>query len=146
MLTMTPIVSVTEILCDSSPVTDYEIHDAAAGTLYRQVGWTQSAWVGWDSERYTIPGTGQKMYVVTYEAGYYLPGQTDRNLPHHIEQACIETVVDWYRGSKRDSQVKSKKVGDLAITYQDAPTATQDEGVTIRLPVGARALLSRRAK
>jgi len=143
MLTQTPIISVTTVLCESSPITDFEIHDADAGILYRAAGWTQSAWVGWNTEPAAIPLTGKKLYVVTYEAGYITPGLPSPNLPPHIEQACIETVVDWYRSSKRDSSVKSKKVGDLAISYK---SAADGEVSVDRLPAGARALLSRRAR
>ena len=147
MLTQTPIVSVTTVLCDSSPVTDFEIHDAKTGVLYRQAGWSAAAWVGWgtsgDSQR--IQGTGELIYTVTYEAGYVTPGLPDPDLPSHIEQACIETVVDWYRSSKRDSAVKSKKVGDLAIAYKSLAAGEMDPE-SMRLPAGARALLSRRAR
>jgi hypothetical protein len=143
MLTNVPIISVTSIICDSSPIEDYSIHDADAGILYRSAGWLMNAWVGWGATQETPrQGTGEKIYTVTYEAGYVTPGLTDPDLPKHIEQACIETVVDWYRSSKRDSAVKSKKVGDLAISYKGAAELSLDD----RLPPGARALLSRRMK
>jgi len=142
MLTNTPIVAVTGIVCQSNAITDFEIRDAEQGTLYRQVGWLMSAWAGWSTGQEVIHGTGELIYAVTYEAGYLLPGEADRNLPGRIERACIETVVDWYRGGKRDSRVKSKKVGDLAISYKDAASG----GGAPPLPVGARALLSRRVK
>jgi hypothetical protein len=142
MLTNTPIVAVTGIVCRSEPITDFEVRDADQGTIYRQVGWQMSAWVGWSTGQEVIPGTGDLIYAVTYEAGFLLPGEADANLPKRIEQACIETVVDWYRGGKRDSRVKSKKVGDLAISYKDAASG----GEAPPLPAGARALLSRRIK
>jgi len=143
MLTNTPIISITSIVCESSPIEDYSIHDAKAGILYRSAGWLMSAWVGWGIESQgPRQGTGDLIYTVTYEAGYVTPGLADSDLPKHIEQACIETVVDWYRSEKRDSKVKSKKVGDLAITYKSA----DEMPVDMRLPAGARALLSRRMR
>lgn len=143
MLTNTPIVSVTGIVCESSPIEDYSIHDADAGVLYRAAGWLMSAWVGWGAESQgRMQGTGEKIYTVTYEAGYITPGLPDPDLPAHIEQACIETVVDWYSSAKRDSAVKSKKVGDLSISYKGADEMTTSD----RLPAGARALLSRRLR
>jgi hypothetical protein len=145
MLTNVPIVSITSIICDSSPIEDYSIQDPDGGILYRAAGWIMSAWVGWGvSDQPPQQGTGERIYTVTYEAGYITPGLTDSNLPPHIEQACIETVVDWYRSSKRDSQVKSKKVGDLSISYKSA--AAGEISSNERLPAGARALLSRRFK
>ena len=145
MLTNTPIVSVTLVLCESEPVTDFKIHSAETGVLSRSAGWMQSAWVGWGAERGVIHGTGDLLYSVTYEAGYVTPGLPDADLPAHIEQACIETVVDWYRSGSRDDAVKSKKVGDLSITYKSS-AAGDIGGDDVRLPVGARALLSRRAR
>lgn len=143
MLTNVPIVSVTSVICESSPIEDYSIHDDKAGILYRAAGWLESAWVGWDTQSHgPRQGTGEKIYTVTYEAGYVTPGLPDPDLPRHIEQACIETVVDWYRSGKRDSAVKTKKVGDLAITYKGAEEMSSLE----RIPAGARALLSRRLK
>lgn len=143
MLTNVPIVSVSSILCESAAIEDYSIHDANAGILYRSAGWLESAWVGWDTQSHgPRQGTGEKIYTVTYEAGYVTPGLSDPDLPKHIEQACIETVVDWYRSSRRDSAIKSKKVGDLAISYKGA----EEMGASDRIPAGARALLSRRLK
>jgi len=147
LLTNTPIVSVSAIVCQSSPITDYSIRDAEAGILYRQAGWASGEWVGWAaSGGRPIMGSApeEMLYTVTYVAGYDLPGTADANLPAYIEQACIETVVDWYRSAKRDDAVKSKTVGDLAITYK-SPTAVQAI-VEHRLPAGARALLSRRVR
>jgi len=145
LLTNTPIVSVTSVLCDGTAVTDYEVEDPDSGFLYRAVGWSSAAWAGWNASPYSLPGTERPMFTVTYEGGYLLPGEPDANLPAHIEQACIETVVDWYRGGKRDDAVKSKSVGDLSITYK-SPTAVQAEHDDFRLPAGARALLSRRIR
>jgi hypothetical protein len=81
------------------------------------------------------------LYSVTYEAGYVTPGLPEPDLPAFIEQACVETVVDWYKSAKRDSAVKSKKVGDLSITYKGADEMISGDN---RIPAGARALLSRR--
>ncbi len=141
MLTNTPIVSVTIILCESNPVTDFTIQDAEAGILYRSMGWMQSAWVGWGVEPVAIHDTGDLIFTVTYEAGYVTPGLPDPDLPAHIEQACIETVVAWYKGQRRDRSVKSKKVGETTIVYDDQ----MDYGAA-GLPAVARSMLSRRVR
>lgn len=144
MLTNTPIVSVTSIVCDSEPVTDFEISDAGAGVLYREVGWAAKAWVGWGTEAFVVPGTEVLNFHVTYEAGFVTPGLTDDDLPKHIEQACLETVVSWYRSQNRDPAVESKKVGDLAITYKTGDSLPTAE--TLGIPPSARAMLSRRVR
>lgn len=143
MLTNTPIIGLPVILVEGSPVVDFEVRDADAGVLYRQVGWASAAWIGWYSEPVERPGTEDLNYAVTYEAGYIVPGLPDSTLPKNIEQACIETIVAWYRAASRDPAVKSKKVGDLAITYKDESESSPSTA-SAGLPPMARALLSRR--
>lgn len=140
LVTHVPIVGTPTVVCDSSPITDFIVQDAEAGSLYRELGWAVRAWVGWDTEPRERQGTSQLNYTITYEAGYIMPGEEDRDLPKQIEQACVETVVAWYRGQRRDPAVKSKKVGDLALTYGDAASGA------LGLPATARALLSRRVR
>lgn len=61
-----------------------------------------------------------------------------RTLPEDIEEAVLVTVRDWYSAKGRDSQIASKTIGDLSITYrqqvggEDGPRA---------LPFDAQALL-----
>lgn len=144
ILTQTPIRAVTEVLADGSAVTDYAIHDADAGLLYREAGWATGAWVGWAIEPDYIPGTGQMLYVISYEAGYYCPGHPDNELPTHIEEACISTVKAWYEHIERESGTESMEIGDFKISYgveRFSETATSEFG----LPAMARSMLSRRA-
>ena len=141
MLTNVPIVGVPLVISDSSPVTDFEVRDALVGTLYRKTGWAHGEWVGWYTEPRRIPGTGDLNFSVEYEAGYVMPTEEDRDLPAAIEQACIETVVAWYKRRSRDTGVKSKKVGDLNISYGDG-----GEESSLSIPASARALLSRRVR
>lgn len=138
LLTNVPIIGIPTVICDSSPVDDFIVEDPLVGSLYRQVGWHVAGWVGWGTEGRDIYGTRQLNYTVTYEAGYLLPGQADRNLPRTVEQACVESVVSWMKQQKRDPTVKSKKVGDLSITYGE-----ETEHI-YALPSSATALLSRR--
>lgn len=60
--------------------------------------------------------------VVTYTAGWLLPGQTDRNLPHDIESATIGLVKAAWFARKRDPNIKSEQenipgVRDLKTDY-----------------------------
>jgi len=138
LLTNVPIVGTPTIICDSSPITDFVVQDAVVGSLYRQVGWARESWIGWNTEARRITGTENLNFSVTYEAGYVMPSEANRTLPNQIEQACIETVVAWYKGKARDKSVKSKKVGDLQIIYTEA--------MARGIPSSARALLSRRVR
>lgn len=132
-----PIVSVTSVLEDSEPITDWSIEDAEAGALYRQAGWRRGQGVygtgGWGTEAYAsgyiLPGGySEQRYIVTYRAGYTLPpfesdyvvsGTDDPpNLPGGVEQACLETVKTWY--SQRDGVVadaSAVQVGALRVQY-----------------------------
>lgn len=141
MLTNVPVIGTPTILTNSEPVVDFVVQDPDAGILYREVGWARVAWVGWGIERSTVPGTEELNFDVTYEAGYVLPGQENPTLPGYIEQACVETVVAWYKSQRRDPAVKSKKVGDTTITYGDVATMGAKG-----LPAVARSMLSRRIR
>jgi uncharacterized phiE125 gp8 family phage protein len=140
MLTHAPIESIASVVADSEVVTDYTIRDAETATLFRQVGWQRTAWVGWDVERYNVPGTAELTIVVEYTAGWLLPGDTGRDLPERYEEAAIRTVQTWMQRNRRGGgDVESRKVGDLMVEYRDIG----DE--IMALPSDARALVGRRA-
>ena len=140
LLTNVPIIGIPVVTCDGSVIVDFVVRDPMVGSLYREAGWNQAAWLGWESEPCRYFGTEDLNFSVVYEAGYIMPGEEDRDLPAGIEQACVETVVAWYKRSSRDPAMKSKKVGDLNISYGDQDTTSN------ALPPAARALLSRRVK
>lgn len=143
LLSHTPIQSITSITCDSEPIVDYDIEDADAGVLHRDVGWLRTAWVGWEVERRVVPLTDELNHTVEYEAGYLLPGQTDRNLPYDVEQACVITVMHWYRRERRGGgDVQSKKVGDLSVTYEFQTAKLGEFGEKVALPPEVRSMLS----
>jgi hypothetical protein len=83
MLARTPIVMVSAVLYDSTPITDYAIEDADAGTLYRQLGWFWTAQVvaglvgkqRWPSVGDPLPRQEEPRFQANYFAGYVLPSQ-----------------------------------------------------------------------
>lgn len=60
-----------------------------------------------------------------------------RNLPHDLEQACIEIVKAFYLQRQRDEGVSSKRVGDLSVTYRE-----RVQGDRPTLPFSALTLLA----
>jgi hypothetical protein len=143
LLTHSPIIGTPTVTTGGSPVTDFTVRDANAGTLHRTVGWARTAWVGWSSGiELDRMASEYPKFVVAYTAGYKLPGEADTTLPPDIEEAAIMTAMQWYRRDKRDSDIASKKVGDLAITYgsDSEVVAAKNHGI----PAMARALLPRR--
>lgn len=49
-----------------------------------------------------------------------------RTLPEDIEEACLDTVKDWYLARQRDPAVESRTLGDLSVTYR-APSEIEGE-------------------
>lgn len=56
--------------------------------------------------------------VVEYTAGYVLPGEEGRTLPHDIERVVVALVkMDWH-GRNRDQSIRTETVEDLGnFTY-----------------------------
>lgn len=106
-LKRTPVLSIASITYEGETlaVSDYEIWDAGAGLLRRD---SQLWEKGYDNDR----------YIVTYTAGYYLPGTDDANLPHSIQRACIMLAKQMWRAKDRDLDIQSEKVdGVYQATY-----------------------------
>jgi uncharacterized phiE125 gp8 family phage protein len=140
VLSRTPIIGTPVVLADGLPIVDFEVRDADVGFLYREVGWQRSAWIGWNVEPTRSPLYAPD-FTIQYTAGYLLPGEDGCDLPANIRQACVVIAAQWYRRLSRDTDVASKKVGDLALTYKTGASGTEvDQG----LPPTARALLPRR--
>jgi hypothetical protein len=138
MVTHTPIIGTPTVVSEGLAITDFEVSDAEAGWLFRETGWARGAWVEWNVES-TLIDSRYPQYSVTYEAGYKLPGERDTDLPADIQEACIITVVQMIKRMQRDLDIKSKKVGDLSLTYGGSTDqAGIDEGA---IPPMARALL-----
>lgn len=117
MLSRTPIVSITSVLHNSEPVTGYAIENKEAGFLYRRLGWCWTASVGWKITGYVIPNSEHSEYEVTYVAGYLAADHQNSDMPGEIQRSARETVIDWYKAIGRASDIQSKSVGDLSITY-----------------------------
>jgi hypothetical protein len=120
VLSNVPVVGTPIVTVDSEPVVDFVVQDAEKGILYRESGWYRVAWLGWNVERMVIPGTDKLDIQITYQAGWTMPGDNDRDLPDHYEEACIRTVVAWIRQDQRGGiDVKRRRVGELEVEYFD---------------------------
>lgn len=83
MLRRTPIITVSSVTFDLTPITDYAIEEADEGLLYRRLGWvdTRQRYIGigargkWMDWGQPIQGESEPLYVVAYTAGYLLPEQ-----------------------------------------------------------------------
>jgi hypothetical protein len=136
-----PVLSVDEVLCDNVPLEDVEIADADAGILYRRGGFSWTVPFGAGANMLPRVGCELPLYVITYTAGFVLPGWDDtspRTLPSTIERAAVITVAHWYGHRGQTRGVKTKKVGDLSITYDDKEVENE-----YGIPLRATALLPR---
>jgi hypothetical protein len=125
-LKRTPIVSVSSITHMGEPIVDFTIEDKDAGHLYRRGGWRWTASVGWNLTGYIIPNSEHPEFTVEYVAGYLAADQPDSDMPPEIQRAARETVVDWFKRLGRDSDIQSKSVGDLSISYATGDAAKLD--------------------
>ena len=127
LLSLTPVLSVTEVLLDGTEVdpASYSIEDADAGILRHSNCW---AWTG--VNRGGLPpqtdraaGSERPAYALTYTGGYVTPAQAAgggpaRSLPYDLEEACIQAVVALYRGNGRDPEVASEALGAYSVSYR----------------------------
>lgn len=144
-LSQMPVQSVTSVTIAGSLVTDYVIESAKAGILWRDAGWPRSALFGRPVDYHPIGG-GQDDYNVSveYVAGWLVPGDGSRDLPVSIEQAALETVIQWYGKGKGAEQselgpVESVRMGDTAFKYASAGGTAVEPG-TLQYAIPSRAL------
>ena len=198
-LDRTPVLTVTQVLCDSAPVLDWTLTDPEAGILYRRTGFLNVLGpreLGWPNAAPPLATDLPPRYHVDYIGGFLLPADdvevktinvtaSDQSyqdsasglpllvagdsilasgftnaknngwktvvtatsslitvtsdpavvdevapgamggsrslrvstLPADLEQACLETVKEFWHSRQRDPDVTSKRVGDLAISY-----------------------------
>ena len=103
-----PVDTIAEIKLDDKEVTDY--------ALNKNKGFV----VAPNRENF------QGHFEVKYTAGYILPGENNRDLPHDIENACITLAVEQYN-IQGAAGIKMENVDQLRIQYseQDMPKAVK---------------------
>lgn len=109
--------------------TDYHLNKEA-GFIERDEGWAWTLQAKPDVITFPEPSQEYGKYLVEFGAGYILPagkdsGSTDdgttstgQTLPQDIEDACIGLVRSMWHSRKRETDLVSKKVGDIALTWQ----------------------------
>lgn len=122
-LSRTPVLSVGTVTEDATVITDYSMADPAAASLYRLNGWGRLGSRMWEaisySSGYILAGAGDQRYVVSYTAGYGLPGGTAGpvTLPADVQLAATETVKAWFQRTSQDVTITRKQVGDVSVSY-----------------------------
>lgn len=133
MVSRTPLHSISFIEYDGSSVssTSYEIEDSEAGIIWREEGFRDTSlyrqFISVYPRRF-----GRKDFKIKYEAGYKMPGSTDRDLPYDLERAAREIVTHTFNEAERNKNVTREEVGEASISYSDPadalaiPTSAQD--------------------
>ena len=120
MLTRSPIISVTSVLYDVTPVIDYVIEDVEESILYRRAGWAWTAVSGFMGIGFNpIPNSEESLFTVVYEAGYVLPNWTtppNRDLPEDIEDLVLDYIHFLYTNrNQEDITIRSYTIGDISV-------------------------------
>lgn len=108
MLTRSPVASIVSVVEDGVTLAAaaYEV-DGQTGMLYRLDNDDRRLW------------RASKL-MVTYAAGYLLPGQNGRDLPVDIERAARLMVVTAARKRGRDLSIRSEAAQDVgSVSYLD---------------------------
>ena len=120
-----PIQSVTSVTHNGEEVTDFLMIDEYTkwGRLYRKFGWGgQLITQGFEHDVVS----GAYDYLVSYTAGYYLPGDTgyvegaSDSLPYDISVACANMVILKYNYDAQGATgLKAHSEGNISDTYGD---------------------------
>jgi len=103
-LSLYPIVSVGSVTLGAvssndnqgaMPITDYQI-DSEAGQLWRNGGWTWAALTLHDITQDPDPNMADRNLIVSYTAGYVLPGSEGANLPAALQYAAVRVAATMY--------------------------------------------------
>ena len=129
MLTRSPIISVTSVLHDVTPVIDYTIEDADSSILYRRAGWqwtTVNAFMGIGFN--PVPNSEESLFTVVYEAGYVLPNWTPPpavDLPEDVEDLVLDYIHFLYANRKqKDITIRSYTIGDITVGKSTSTAVT----------------------
>lgn len=108
-------VTVDDVLLDS----EYYIVEQVKGFLYRT-----------DASDSLAPWEPASKIVVTYTAGYVLPGEAGRDLPPAIERACLDMAKAAYFAARRDPALKEMDVpGVLREVYWVGASGSEVAGI-----------------
>lgn len=124
VLSRRPISSISEIRFSGDVVdsSDYEIHEADSGIVYRSNGWSSTQATYQSITLREMPSTGQNLYAVDYVAGYTTRAMDAvyYDLPLSVERACIELAKQWYLSRCRDKNVTADGLsGVYSSSYKD---------------------------
>jgi len=107
VLSRWPVISVASVTVNGTAVDLETVEQDAGGYLYQlDANGLRSTWPS-------------GLIAVEYVAGYLLPGEEGRTLPHDIERAMINLIKAIWYARTRDPMIRSDSIEGLgATTYQ----------------------------
>lgn len=106
VLERTPLGDIDSVVVDGEAVESSEWRaDPEAGLLYRLT-----------ADGYEAAWCWSKSIVVTYAAGYLLPGESGATLPPVIEAAAVELVASYWSARGRDPRVRVEDIPGVMRT------------------------------
>ncbi len=125
-LSITPIISISELALKGAAVTEFTIDDAEAGIIQIETGFTSTE-IAWNTIDRAVSPYAVKDWTCTYIGGYTLPSwQTTgipRDLPFDLERACIEMTKSTFHNATIDGSIRSYKIGDTSVTWDKSPSS-----------------------
>jgi len=116
VLSLYPIVAVTDVSISGTSTTDYSF-DPTSGRLWLPAN--QYVYGAWQ-----FYGFGPNPIAVTYSGGYDLPEQS----PARLQRAMIETINQGRQSGNRDPTIREVQHGDTRITYVSPSFAAGSTG------------------
>src|SRR5215475_739297 len=116
VLSLYPVVSITDVSISGTSTTDYNF-DPASGRLWLPAN--QYIYGAWQ-----FYGFGPNPITVTYSGGYDLPEQS----PVRLQRAIIEAVNQGRQSGTRDPTIREVQHGDTRITYVSPSFAAGSTG------------------
>src|SRR5262249_48089666 len=105
VLSLYPVVSITDVSISGTSTTDYNF-DPVSGRLWLPAN--QYIYGAWQ-----FYGFGPNPVVVSYSGGYDLPAQS----PARLQRAIIETINQGRQSGNRDPSIREVQHGDTRIAY-----------------------------
>ena len=144
----TPITEIESITYQTETVDPDSYTISGDGLIERELGWPWTGGVQYDLQPHYSPNSELKSYTVVYEAGYCTNGSTESGwlttgllVPPDLEAAVTLATNFLYQSAGRDLTVRSKKIGDLAVEYQEQKSGVV-ESPSAGLPQDVKGLLS----
>ncbi|WP_377847222.1 hypothetical protein [Bosea sp. UC22_33] len=121
-----PIVDIASLTVNGTPIDEdgYAVN-RAAGLLYRRSPTRCLFWPHGET-------------VITYSAGYVLPGEAGRTLPHDIERATLLLIRYGWLAQSRDPSIRSETEDGVGATTWFSSLGTNSDS----MPLEVQGLLS----